>query len=183
MADPSPADVAEPGTSPVVDEGKIPAEEGKAQSEEPKGRTYSEAYVKQLRTEAADGRNRISELEEKLQEHEDAGKSELEKWSSRATTAEQTVGELTTKLLRYEVAAASGLDLSAAAFLTGSTKEEIELRAEELGQLLQAKASGKPAAGFDGGARTTVPEKVSPGDAHNDFLLRAMGRNPERRAT
>jgi hypothetical protein len=66
--------------------------------------------------------------------------------------------------------------MAAAAFLTGSTREEIELRAEELGKLLAERAPQKPASGFDGGARQRVPEAQSPEQVHDDLLLRALGR-------
>ena len=63
--------------------------------------------------------------------------------------------------------------MKAAAFLSGTTREEIELRAEELGSLLGDR---RPAAGFDGGARQLAPEKKSPEQEHNELLLRSMGR-------
>jgi hypothetical protein len=64
--------------------------------------------------------------------------------------------------------------MEAAAFLTGTTREEIELRAEELGKLLTEK--GRPPAGsFDGGARSPVPEIKSPEEAHQDLLRQALG--------
>ena len=181
MADPSPADVADAEKSSTADEGKNPDGNGAAAEEKKQPRTYTEAYVKQLRGEAADGRNRIAELEEKLQEHEDAGKSQVEKLTGERDTLKDERDQLAAFKLRVEVAAERGLDLSAVKFLTGSTREEVELHAEELGQLLQAKAT-KPAAGFDGGARTTAPEKLSPEQEHNSLLLQAMGRS-ERRAT
>ena len=165
----------QPGKSPDAGEGKSPDGEQQPAAEEPQGRTYSEAYVKQLRNEAAKHRNRIEELEESIQERADADKTELEKLNDRAASAEKKAEDASTRLLRYEVASEHGLDMSAAAFLTGATREEIELRAEELGKLLQDKA--KPTtAGFDGGARTTAQEKKSPEEEHNDFLLRTLGR-------
>src|SRR5262245_37148815 len=146
---------------PAVDEGQMPTggeHEGKSPDggtpptpEEPKGRQYSEAYVKQLRAESAESRNRVDELEEKIKEFEDRDKSELEKLTERATAAEKRAAAAETQRLRFEVAAERGLDLKAAEFLHGSTREEIELRAEELASLLQ-DGSRKPVAGFDGGA-------------------------------
>ena len=64
--------------------------------------------------------------------------------------------------------------MEAATFLTGSSREELELRAEELAKLLADK--GRPvSAGFDGGARQPVPETRTPEEAHNDLLLKSLG--------
>ena len=182
MADPSPNDVAD-GQEPEGDAGQVPdGEDAQPDPQEGEGgRSYSEAYVKQLRREASSYRTRLAELEERLQEHEDRGKTEQERLTERVTEAERRATDAETKLTRYEVAAASGLDMQAAAFLTGSTREEIELRAEELAKLLADKGRTPPA-GFDGGARPPVPDQKSPEEAHNELLLRSLGRSTERRA-
>lgn len=171
-----PADVDDAGKSPTAGEqqGKNP-DGGSRSEDEPKGRQYTEAYVKQLRSENAELRTRVGEVEERLQEHEDAGKSELEKLTAKASEAEQRAGAAEQRALRYEIAAERGLDLKAAEFLSGTTREEIELRAEELGKLLKDKAR-PTAAGFDGGARMPAPAKGTPEEEHNRFLLQAMGR-------
>src|SRR5262245_9784782 len=176
MAEPSPDAVTE-GQEPEADEGQVPAGDAPVEDspEESKTRTYSEAYVKQLRREAAGNRTRMSELEARLEEIEGRDKSEQEKLAERVTTAETRATEAEVRLMRYEVAAEAGLDMQAAAFLTGTTREEIELRAEELVKLLADKA--KPAAGFDGGARQPAQEKKPPEQEHNDFLLEAMRRS------
>jgi len=176
----TPADVVT-GQVPVADEGQKPdqPETPPEQGQEPEQeRKYSEAYVKELRKEAADRRQQVASLEERLQELEDADKSEQEKLTERLTKRERELEESTTKLLRFEIASEHGLDLSAAKFLSGSTREEMELRAEELTQLLQDKAKAKPAAGFDGGARRRAPEQKTPEEAHQDLLLTAFGRQP-----
>lgn len=173
MADPSPAD-APAGQEPEASEGQEP----EATPEEEKGqpKTYPESYVRQLRREASGYRGRLAELEEQVQEFADKDKSEQERLAEKAATAEQRAAEAEIRLLRYEVATEHGLDMQAAAFLTGSTREELELRAEELGKLLDK--APKPSAGFDGGARTPAPVKGAPEEEHNDFLLRALGRAP-----
>jgi hypothetical protein len=179
MSDPTPADVIDEGTIPTGDAGKSPDGGNRAGEEEPRGRQYSEAYVKQLRTEAGMSRSRIAELEERLEEHESAGKTELERATTRAETAEKRANELETFRLRVEVATDQGLGLDAVRFLTGSTREEIEVNAQELGKMLSEKA--KPTtAGFDGGARKTAQDKKAPEVEHNDFLLQAMGRQRAR---
>lgn len=180
MPEAAPAEAAG-GQTPADGEGKTPAEgevtptEGKPEE----GTTYPESYVKQLRREAAANRNKVSELEERLNEIEDRDKSEAEKKSEKLTAAERRAEEAETRLLRVEIARERGLDLDAAAFLTGSTREEIEHRAEELGKLLADKG-GKPSTGFDGGARQIVPETKKPEEAHNDLLLRSLGMEPRR---
>jgi hypothetical protein len=182
MADPSPTDGPE-GQEPEDAEGQEPDadvdDKDEAAKSEP--RTYSEAYVKQLRREASSYRTKLTSMEGRLRELEDRDKSEQDKLAERVTAAEARAVEAETRLLRLDVAREHGLDLDAAAFLTGSTREEVELRAEELAKLLKDKA--KPSAGFDGGARQTVPEKGPPEQEHNDFLMRALGRAPTGRGT
>ncbi len=177
MADPSPAEQSE-GQVPEGREGQAPAGEeptSEAQEAPEGGRTYTESYVKQLRREAAASRTRLGELEEKLQEYEDRDKTEQQRLAENLTAAERKASAAEERLLRYEIAAERGLGMSAAAFLTGTTREEIELRAEELQRLLDEQ--GRPApAGFDGGARPAVPELKSPEEAHQDLLLRSLGR-------
>ena len=97
--------------------------------------------------------------------------------------------------LRHEIAAARGLGADAVPLLGGQTIEEIEARADALVTLVAAHGR-EPAreetvpglrpqprdaggrwerrASFDGGARETAPEKQSPEEEHNDFLLRAL---------
>jgi hypothetical protein len=181
MADPSPADVEAEGQEPEVDEGQEPedgndADEGQKSSP----RQYPEAYVRQLRREAAATRNKLAEVEEQLQEFNDRDKTEQEKLNERLTTAEKRALDAEVRLMRYEVAAERGLDARAASFLSGATREELELRAEELEKLLGDTSKAKPAAGFDGGARQPAPQKGTPEKEHNDFLLRTMGRQPSR---
>jgi hypothetical protein len=175
MDEPSPA-APEAGQVPPEDQGQEPAGgEQPPEGQEPgDGRTYTEPYVKQLRRENAQARTRQAELEERLREYEDKDKTELERLTAAATEAERRASESEARLLRYEVAAEHGLDMDAAKFLTGSTREEIELRAEELAKLLTDK--GRPPAGtFDGGARGPVPEIKSPEEAHQDLLRQALG--------
>jgi hypothetical protein len=174
MDEPSPTEPLE-GQEPEGREGQEPASNGEPTPQEGEGRTYAESYVKQLRRENAASRSRLSELEERLQEFEDRDKSELELAEGRATTAEKALADERSYRMRVEVATEKGLSLEATKFLTGSTREEIELRAEELAALL-ADSGRPPTAGFDGGARTPVPELKTPEEAHNELLLRSLGR-------
>jgi hypothetical protein len=191
MADPSLTDIdTDPGQVPdplrnmkagdLIDEGQEPEErdDQEKDGQEPiQPRTYSQSYVKQLRRENAEARKRLEALEAVVKEREDAEKTEAEKEREARVAAEKERDDLKTHALRVEVAGELGLDLTAVQFLTGSTREEIEHRAEELAKLLK---QGKPAASFDGGARPKVPpEPKSPEVEHNQFLLRAMGRSAE----
>lgn len=176
MAETPPADTPE-GQEPEEREGQEPAGDAEAAAQEEQGRTYPESYVRQLRREAAGLRTRLGEVEERLQEREDSDKTEQERLAERATAAEARASDAELKLLRFEVAAERGLDPAAVQFLTGASREELELRAEELAKLLQDK--GKPTAGgFDGGARRPAPEKGTPEQEHDRLLLEALGRKP-----
>jgi hypothetical protein len=174
MDEPSPAAQPE-GQEPEGQQGQEPASNDEPRSPEESGRTYSESYVKQLRREAAGTRTRVGELEERLQEYENRDKTELQRLVDAQALAERKAQSAEERLLRYEVAAERGLGMAAAAFLTGTTREEIELRAEELSRLLDEQGR-PPAGGFDGGARAPVPEQKPPEEAHNDLLLRSLGR-------
>lgn len=182
MGEPSP-ETPTPEPMPDADEGQVPAPGGEPTPDAPDapegGRTYSESYVKQLRREAQTNRQRLGDLEEKLQEYEDRDKTEQQRLSESVTTAERRATQSEEKLLRYEIVAEHDLPMSAARFLTGTTREEMELRATELKDLLADQ--GRPAtAGYDGGARAPVPDQRSPEEAHNDLLLRSLGREPRR---
>ncbi|TMZ70761.1 hypothetical protein EMG21_27795 [Klebsiella pneumoniae] len=75
----------------------------------------------------------------KLEEIEDAKKSEIERATSKQQRAEKERDEAVQKLRRYEVATASGLPLSVAHRLQGTTLEELEADAKELAKLLADK--------------------------------------------
>lgn len=184
MADPSPADA-------IVDDAAAPPADGPGQEpapgdddkpedgQEPQGKTYSEAYVRQLRRESSGYRTRLADVETRLQQFEDRDKSAADRLTERLAQAEARSTEAESRLMRFEVAAEKGLDAAATSFLVGATREEIEASADELAKLLKDKP--KPTASFDGGARQRVPETRTPEESHNDFLLRAMGRAPQDR--
>lgn len=138
------------------------------------GKTFDEAYVRSLRKEAADNRKALEAATARLQELEDRDKSETEKLAARAAESEARAVEAEARLLRLEVAAERNMKASAVPLLHGSTREEIEASADQLSAFAQDNA--KPATGFDGGARKTPDETKPPEQAHNDFLLQALGR-------
>ena len=99
----------------------------------------------------------LAEREARIQELEDAGKSEDDKRNERFAALEKsdrekdtTISGLEAKLLRYEVAAAKGLDLKAALRLTGSSREEIESDADEFAKSFAASRGVIPGAGIRG---------------------------------
>lgn len=97
---------------------------------EPK--TYDEAYVRKLRREAAQHRTEANTAKQKLQEIEDADKSETQREREAREAAEKRATEAEAKVLRADVAADKGVPAKLAKFLTGSTKEELEASADEL---------------------------------------------------
>lgn len=172
-ATPTPPTGQEPGgTKP----GQTPANQTTEPKPAEEPRTFDEAYVKKLRDEAAEQRTKAKALEAKVQEFEDRDKSETERLNERLKGAETRADTAEARVLRYEIAADRGLDLKAADFLSGSSREDIETKADELSQMLADRNKKTP--GFDAGARTTPPVQKEPGEAHNDFLLQALGRAP-----
>lgn len=166
---PEGTDDAGKGKTPEPGEGKTP--EGDA-------KTFDADYVKSLRKEAADSRKELASVKAQLQEIQDRDKSESEKLSERVTASERRASDAETKALRYEFAAKHGLDFEAAQHISGSTPEEIEASANHLAEVIHARTNANPAGNFDGGARTTPDEKLTPEQAHNAWLLSALGRTP-----
>jgi hypothetical protein len=158
--------------------GQAPPDEGTGSKPDAKTpKSFDEAYVKTIRREAASARTELQETKSKLQELLDRDKSDAEKLSERLAESERQASEATLRALRYEVAAEHGLDMGAAAFLTGDDKASITDTAKKLADLLESrKAAERPAGGFDGGARERPAEKGSPAQEHNALLLAAMGR-------
>lgn len=77
------------------------------------------------------------ELKKTVKTHEDASKSETDKATERATTAEKTAAEATHELARLRVAVAKGLTPAQAKRLSGSTEEELTADADELLELFK----------------------------------------------
>lgn len=152
--------------------GQTPDAAGSAEPQ-----TFDAAYVKSLRAEAAKSRKAKEAAEAALQERTDRDKTEAQRLADKAAENERKAAEAESKALRYEVAATRSLDLSAADFLSGQTREEIEASADKLAALLADKAKPR-GAGFDGGARKTPDATKTPEQAHNDLLLAALGRSP-----
>lgn len=85
-----------------------------------------------------------SAARKRLDELEEAAKSDLEKATSRAEAAEKRAAELEALTLRREVAEAKGLPLAAAGRLSGITREELEADADQLVALIGQQDTNPP---------------------------------------
>jgi hypothetical protein len=135
-------------------------------------KTFDEAYVKQLRAEAAQHRKEAQEAKQRAQEYEDRDKSELEKLTGKVSKAERERDDARSALLRYEVAAEKQIPPEAVDLLVGNTREELEARADKILQFAQKPA---PTPEFDGGARDPAPEPKTPDQAHNEVVAALFG--------
>lgn len=153
----------EGGSEGTADAGQgEPAGEG----DEPLGDTGKKALLSEREARKA-AEKLAADREMRIRELEDATKSEEDKRKERFTALEEsdrakdgTISGLESKLLRYEVAAAKGLDLKAALRLQGSTKEELEADADDFAKSFVSGAVGEvPGAGSRGSSEV----KTSPG--------------------
>lgn len=135
---------------------------------EPK--TFDEAYVKQLRSEAAASRKARQDLEAKIAEFEERDKTELEKLSGKVTKAEAERDQAKAALLRFEVAQEKEVPARLVPLLTGKTREELEAQAALI--LDNAKPADPD---FEGGVREPAPPAKAPDEAHNEFVMGLFG--------
>lgn len=163
----TPAQEAE--TAPVETQGEAEAPEAEADAKQ-----FDESYVKKLRAEAAKYRTEAQEAKAKAQEYEDAQKSELEKAQDKLQQIETAKADAEAKLLRYEVATEKGIQGNLMDLLTGSTKEELEAKADLI--LENVKPAEAPKATFDGGPREPAPDPKTPDQAHNDLIVGLLGK-------
>lgn len=106
----------------------------------------------------------LSTAQKRIKELEDATKSDEDKRNERFNALEQsdrekdvTISSQAATILRYQIAAAKGLDLEAAERLRGNTKEEIEADADEFAKKFGSKRVGEvPGAGERGSDATNV---------------------------
>lgn len=96
---------------------------------EPEGKTFSEAYVKQLREEAAGYRVKLKEIE-------DSEKSELQKATEAAETAQRELAATKSEAARLRIAAKHGIGEDHLDFLTGADEDELEAKAVKLAALI-----------------------------------------------
>lgn len=105
-------------------------EQATVENVEPEGKTFSEAYVKQLREEAAGYRVKLKEIE-------DAEKSELQKAQEAAEAAQRELAATRAEAARLRIAAKHGIGEDHLDFLTGSDEEELEAKAVKLATLIK----------------------------------------------
>lgn len=132
---------------------------------------------------ARDAEKVAKEATARIEEHEEAQKTELEKAQSKASKLEQRATTAETKLLRYEVASDKKVPAEAVDLLNGSTKEELEASADKILSLVKTdeatppkkEEEPTPPPSFDGGAREAAPEAQDPATAHNKLVVDLFG--------
>lgn len=129
----------QPPADPPAPQPDPPAKDG----DEPLGEPGKKALQAERDARAA-AEKREKDLAARLQEIEDRDKTEEQKRAERLAALEESDKSKTAKLLRYEVAAAKDIPLSAADRLKGSTKEEIEADADALKALLAGSGATPP---------------------------------------
>lgn len=107
-------------------------EQATVEKVEPEGKTFSEAYVKQLREEAAGYRVKLKEIE-------DAEKSELQRAQEAAEAAQRELSATKAEAARLRIAAKHGIGEDHLDFLTGSDEEELEAKAVKLAALIKTQ--------------------------------------------
>ena len=126
-----------PDPDPVVDD---------TSQEEDFDAERAKAKIAKANSEASNLRKRMKELEEKakkLDEIEDANKSEVERATSSLKAAEERAQAAELKAMRLEVAAAKGLTPAQAKRLVGASIEELEADADELVDTFKPADSGE----------------------------------------
>ena len=96
-----------------------------------------------------------------LQRIEDAKKSEAQREKDRADAAEQAAAAATARLLRFEIAAETGLTPSLASRLQGSTREELLADAKELKKLFASGGQQSDPDQGRGDKKDTTPGGMS----------------------
>lgn len=116
--------------------------------------------LEKARKEAAGYRTKVRELEplaSKAKELEDAGRTELEKLTTRAEQAERNATEADARALRLEVAFEKGLTPAQAKRLVGDSREDLEADADEILRDFPVKSDGRPKGSADLGPRPPAP--------------------------
>jgi hypothetical protein len=113
--------------------------------------------ITNLRSDADKLKGERDQLRAKVQEHEDASKSEHEKAAERAAAAETAAKTATTETLRLRIALSKGLTETQAKRLVGDTKEELEADADEL--VASFKPEDDNGGGGSGGSGVTRPKE------------------------
>lgn len=149
----APADAETPGSDPGDQgqgddsEDKTPAGGQSAPKDSSDDEELGEGGKKALQSEREARKQlerEIADLRSKNKEYEDATKSAEEKQAERLAELEESSTKSALRVMQYEVAAAKGLPLSAAARLTGDSQEALEADADELLRLLGSNTPPAP---------------------------------------
>lgn len=154
---------------------EAPSTETPRNGEPPNDAPLGDAGEKALeawKQRAKDAEKAAREAQQRVQQYEDANKSELEKLAGKLTKAEQAKADAEARLLRYEVATEKQIPADAMDLLTGSTREELEAKADKLLTFVK-KPEATPE--FDGGARDPAPAPKSADQEHNDLVTQLFG--------
>ena len=162
MAEPK-GETPEPkGETPASSKGETPAGRG----ETPRSEFASEGSKAALLADLADARAKVKAFEDAQKTAEQRSADDLA--ASRKETAEARL-----QVLRYEVAIAKGMPVKMARRLAGSTREELEVDADDLMATLSATLEGGAGQGDpksadpkpNGGLKTRPTEKLQAGAA------------------
>ena len=127
-------------TEPAVDGATPPAEQGPALDELGDGGQKALAAERKARRDAERERNALAD---RIKSIEDAGKSELERATERAATADRRAADAESEALRYRIAARHGISDAADLDLLGFGDEStLTARAEHLAALRKPSAAG-----------------------------------------
>jgi len=124
-------------------------QEGTEQAQEQQPKTFDADYVAKLRKEAAQYRTEAkanAEAARKLQEIEDANKSELQKATDRLAAIERERDQARIDGLRFKVAVKHGIsEEDAELFLTGSDEDSLTKQAKRLAEREAARVATQEA--------------------------------------
>jgi hypothetical protein len=171
----TPAAGQEPAATPPENTDP-PSTDPPAEGDEGKGgegKTFSEDYVRELRSEAAKHRTRAQEAQSELQELQDRDASDVEKANRRAERAEGKLADMEARLLRHEIANEKQVPAEAVDLLTGTTREDLEAQADKIIALRGEAAAPKPP-DFASGPRDPSEPPMSPEQAHREFLSKNL---------
>jgi hypothetical protein len=129
-------------------------------SEVEKWKSLSRKNEQQAKANAAAAR--------RLEEIENASKSEAERLTARAEAAEKLASEHESRALRLEVASEKGLTPAQAKRLVGNSRDELEADADEILRDFPPPTK-RPSGDVDQGTRGK-PAPKSPADVFGDFI-------------
>lgn len=136
----------------MADDPKTPPASGEDDPKDPPADLgdAGKKAIDEERKARREAERRANDLDKRLKEFEDAGKTEIEKLTGRVADLEPKLTAAEARALRLEIALDKGVPKSLAVRLQGSTREEMEADADEL---LKTIGNGKKTPSFDGGAK------------------------------